>query len=348
MSAVLGKVARSAVTVGLFVCCLLASGCSGQQSSLDPAGVQADRISQLWWLYFWVCLFVYVAVIAVIFLGVARRRERQPEPAPPLTLAPAAQERRLTRAVVAGVAVTVLTLFLLLAGDFVTGRELYSLNDPDALVIEVKAHQWWWEVRYHDPTPGNMFSTGNEIHIPVGRAIRFDLQSADVIHSFWVPNLHGKRDIIPGRKTRIFLRADQPGTFWGQCAEYCGYQHATMRFVVVAEPENEFEKWAEAQRQPAPGPETESQKKGLQVFLTRTCVMCHTIQGTPAQGKVGPDLTHLASRPKIASGTLLNTRGHLAGWILDPQKIRPGVHMPLNPLEPDELHALLDYLETLK
>jgi cytochrome c oxidase subunit II len=169
-----------------------------------------------------------------------------------------------------------------------------------------------------------------------------------VIHSFWVPNLHGKTDMIPGHTTRTFLRADRAGTYWGQCAEFCGHQHANMRFQVVVEPEEDFQKWLTAQLQSAPEPQTESQKRGRQVFLTKQCVLCHTIAGTPAHATVGPDLTHIASRPRIAAGTLPNNRGHLAGWITDAQSVKPGVRMPPNPLAPEELQALLDYLETLK
>jgi cytochrome c oxidase subunit 2 len=154
--------------------------------------------------------------------------------------------------------------------------------------------------------------------------------------------------MIPGHTTRTFLRADQPGTYWGQCAEFCGHQHANMRFQVVAQEKDDFRKWLDAQRQDAPEPTTDSQKRGQQVFLTKQCVMCHTISGTKAQARVGPDLTHVAGRMRIAAGTLPTTRGHLAGWVADAQGVKPGARMPPNPLAPDELRALLDYLETLK
>jgi cytochrome c oxidase subunit 2 len=199
-----------------------------------------------------------------------------------------------------------------------------------------------------DPEPSNLLTTANEIHIPVGRPIDFELQSADVIHSFWIPNLSGKRDMIPGRATHTVMQADRPGTYWGQCAEFCGYEHAKMRFDVIAEPEADFQKWLAASRQPAAEPTTDSQKRGQQVFMGRSCVMCHTIQGTMAGGMIGPELTHLASRSKIAAGSLPNKRGHLAGWIADPQQIKPGIRMPPNALAPAELQALLDYLENLK
>jgi cytochrome c oxidase subunit II len=325
---------------------LSAAGCSGRQSALDPAGVQAERIGDLYWLYFAVCLVVYVVVMAFVLVGFGRRHA--PASDAPDTSPPAPAERRKAQWVWAATIVTVVTLFVLLVGDFITGRHIQAQSDPEPLSIAVNAHQWWWEVRYNDPDPSALMTTANEIHVPVGRTVNVDLNSTDVIHSFWVPNLHGKRDAIPGHPTRTVFRADRPGTYWGQCAEFCGLQHANMRFVVVAEPAADFNGWLEAQRKPAREPTTEGQKKGQDVFLTTTCRMCHTIQGTPAQAKVGPDLTHVASRSRIAAGTLPMSRGHLAGWVTDPHGIKPGVRMTANPLTPDQLHALLDYLESLQ
>ena len=169
-----------------------------------------------------------------------------------------------------------------------------------------------------------------------------------MIHSFWVPNLHGKTDLIPGRQTLTWVKADRPGTYRGQCAEFCGHQHAHMAFTVVAEPPEQFKAWYEAQLKPAAQPSTPAQARGQQVFLSSPCIMCHRVQGTDAGGRVGPDLTHVASRSHLAAGTLANTRGHLAGWVLDPQKIKPGTRMPPNNLEPADLQALLDYLQSLK
>ena len=191
-------------------------------------------------------------------------------------------------------------------------------------------------------------TTANEIHVPVGRPVQFELHSTDVIHSFWAPNFNGKKDLIPGHPTTLLITASRAGTFRGQCAEYCGAQHAHMRFVMVAEPVAAFDGWLAAQRQPSAAPGTEEEKKGLQVFTSSSCVLCHTIQGTSARGTVGPNLTHIASRPRLAAGTLPNNEGHLGGWILDPQQIKPGAHMPQNNLSPADLKALLSYLETLK
>jgi cytochrome c oxidase subunit 2 len=327
---------------------VLAAGCSGpaHQSALHPAGVQAGRIHSLWLLYLTITALVYVAVMGMILVAFFRPRRSAEHP---LTAPPLGQELRLGIAVTAAVAVTVVLLFVLLLGDFLTGRGIDALDREGELQrVKVTGHQWWWEVRYEDPTPSNVFTTANEIHLPLGRAVHFELQAADVIHSFWVPNPHGKTDLIPGYSTRTTIRADREGTFWGQCAEFCGHQHANMRFLVVIEPEDDFKQWMESQRRPAPEPATEAQKAGQKVFLGRTCVMCHTIGGTPAQSRVGPDLTHLASRQRIAAGTLPNQRGHLAGWVADPQGVKPGVRMPVAPLAPGELQPLLDYLESLK
>jgi cytochrome c oxidase subunit 2 len=176
----------------------------------------------------------------------------------------------------------------------------------------------------------------------------FELRSADVIHSLWPPNLNGKRDLIPGNDNTIWFQADSAGVYWGQCAEFCGHQHAKMRFLVIAEPPDSFARWLARQRDTAMTPTDSVAKRGQEVFLASSCVMCHAIAGTPAGSRIGPDLTHLASRRTIAAGVLPNTRGHLGGWIVNPQAIKPGVRMPPNRLNADDLQALLTYLETLK
>jgi cytochrome c oxidase subunit 2 len=183
--------------------------------------------------------------------------------------------------------------------------------------------------------------------VPVGVPVRIHGTSVDVIHSFWVPSLHGKMDLIPGRQTQIWVQADRPGVYRGQCAEFCGYQHAHMGFVVVAEPREQFDAWLDAQRAPAAEPADDEERLGRDVFVNGTCAMCHTIRGTPAASRTGPELTHVGSRATLAAGTLPNQRGHLAGWIVDPQGIKPGVRMPQNRLAPHELNALLAYLEHL-
>lgn len=222
---------------------------------------------------------------------------------------------------------------------------LAQLSNPSqaAITIEVTGHRWWWEVRY----PDEDVVTANEIHIPVGQPVQLQLTSADVIHSFWVPQLHGKIDMVPGEVNSLRLQADDAGEYRGICAEFCGAQHARMQLVLVASPPEEFQAWLANQRQPAPEPASEITRRGQQVFLGSACVYCHTIRGTNASGEVGPDLTHLRSRRTLAAGTLLNTRGNLAGWILDPQHIKPGNLMPPTHLPSEDLLPLLEYLDTL-
>jgi cytochrome c oxidase subunit 2 len=232
--------------------------------------------------------------------------------------------------------------------DLTTGRALAAMPSQKPLVIEVTGYQWWWKIAYPDSVPSRGVQTANEIHVPVGRPVLIRTTSRDVIHSFWAPNLHGKKDLIPGKETATWFQADTPGVYRGQCAEFCGHQHALMSFFVVAEPPEMFQAWLEHQRQPAPEPTDPVTSKGKEVFLTGSCSMCHNITGTMATGQVAPDLTHLASRMTIAAATLPNTRGNLGGWILDPQRIKPGTKMPPNHLEAADLQALLSYLETLK
>jgi cytochrome c oxidase subunit 2 len=319
------------------------TGCAGW--TVHQAGPQAARIAELWWLVFYVSCAVYGVVAVLVMWALVRSPRASAEPEPEL---PERTSRRYTIAVGTGVALTIITLFVLVGNDVVTARALEKFGTQNPLIIEVTGRQWWWEVRYVDPVAGNRFTTANEIHIPVGRPVMLSMTSGDVIHSLWVPELHGKRDLIPAYGTHLRLQADRAGSYYGECAEFCGYQHAKMRLLVIAQPEGEFAAWLHEQRQPAQTPQTEQEKRGQQVFLSGTCIMCHTIQGTPAGGKVAPDLTHLASRQTIAAGSAPNTRGHLGGWILDPQSIKPGTKMPPNPMSAQDLQALLAYLGSLK
>jgi cytochrome c oxidase subunit 2 len=320
--------------------------------ALSPAGPQAQNISALWWVFLATCVAVYVVTMLFVFVPTIRAWRQRRSPATPQEPAtsspPAATERRLTTVVWGAMFITVTILFGLLFGDVITGRRLHAMPEGEPLRIKLTARQWWWEVQYQDATPANILTDANEIHLPVGRVVQIELHSPDVIHSFWVPNLHGKKDIIPDHPTTIWLRADKPGDYWGQCAEFCGYQHAKMRLLVVAEPAEQFESWRQTALRPAGEPITEQQKRGREVFVRGTCLLCHTIAGTDARGRVGPDLTHIASRRMIASNWLPNRPGHLAGWIVDPQKVKPGVRMPQNPMPPENLRALLEYLESLK
>jgi len=203
-------------------------------------------------------------------------------------------------------------------------------------------------VHYEDSVPQRRVTTANELYLPVGQRVKLVMTSTDVIHSFWVPNLAGKKDIVPGYRTETWIQADRPGVYRGQCAEFCGHQHAKMGITVIAVPRAEFDQWIAQQLQPAAPPTDSIALAGQQVFVNGPCAMCHNITGTTASGIVGPDLTHLASRRMIGAGTLLNRRGQLAGWIVDPQGIKPGVRMPSNQIDPNDLRALLAYLETLR
>ena len=317
------------------------------QSALQPAGIQASHILDLWHLTVAICTLVFVAVLAV--LGYVLWRAPRANAAAAADIAALSRpEANLRRWVLLAAAVSVILLFVLLVADVHTDRTLARLPLSGALHIRLTGHQWWWEARYDDAQASRMFTTANELHIPVGTPVILTLQSADVIHSFWVPNLHGKKDLIPGRTATIKLRADRPGVYRGQCAEFCGYQHAKMALLVVAEPPAQYQAWAERQRQPAPEPVDIQQRRGRDFFLSSTCAMCHSVQGTMAQAVLGPDLTHFASRKYLAAGTLPNNRGNMTAWILDPHRFKAGVNMPPHALKPDEIQALMSYLETLQ
>jgi cytochrome c oxidase subunit II len=329
------------------------------QSVLNPAGPQATSISHLWWLMFWVSVAVFVLVTgllaAAIVLG---RRGAVRMRDVPVHEIESRTAPYLTSAVSTGAALTVVVLLILLVASVTTGRAIGSSPSAggppegasfhDAVSIAVTGHQFWWEIEYADGTPSRRVKTANEIHIPVGHPIVLTVTSRDVIHSFWVPNLTGKRDLIPGYTTAVWMRADRPAVYRGQCAEFCGRQHAHMAFEVVAESEEQFERWLQAQREPSAAPDTDEELRGLEVAVESRCALCHTIRGTAAQGTIGPDLTHIASRAKIGAATLPNARGHVAGWVVNAQQIKPGSQMPPNALGGDDLQALLTYLGSLK
>jgi cytochrome c oxidase subunit 2 len=308
------------------------------QSVLHPAGVQAARLNLLWWVMFWVCTAVFISVITAVAIAIARGRRGTSN----------ASEATLTRSVGAAVGISIVALLVLLTASEITGRGLETLKSQNALRIQITGNQWWWDVQYLNPDPSLTVVTANEIHVPVGRPVGLVLKSSDVIHSLWVPTLHGKRDLLPGRQNEIWIQADEAGFYRGQCAEYCGLQHAKMAFTVVADLPDDFERWLSHMRGPAPAPATDSQVRGRDVVERGPCALCHSIAGTLAGGRTAPDLTHIASRSTIGAGSVPNTRGNLAGWIVDPQHIKPGNKMPATGLTSEELQALLDYLETLK
>ncbi len=294
---------------------------------------------------FGVGMVVWLGVFA--FAVYAVRAKRGERAADDLMHLPPGARSRAERAVAAGVFATILILAGFLVYDFVVGRML-AQHPQLALTIDVTGHQWWWEVLYEDPQPSKRVGTANEIHVPVGEPIQFKLRAADVIHSFWAPNLNGKRDLIPGYTTTHWFRADTAGVYRGQCAEFCGMQHAQMAFWIVAEPKVKFNAWLAAAATP-PDPPTDAKLiLGQNVFMKRGCAVCHTIGGTDARSTVGPDLTHFKSRMTIAAGTLANNRANLTRWIQNPAAIKPGVKMPALPFTAAELDALVSYLETLK
>ena len=319
----------------------------GIQSALNPAGPNAGSLARLWWLMFWVNAVVYVLVMIALVIAI-RKGTRQKDLNPVLNISSKTETRR-RNVVLSAVVVTTLVLFMFLIYSFSTGRSLTAdIANKNGLSIEITGRQWWWEVRYNDVDASNIFTTANEIHIPVGVPVLFTLRGGDVIHSFWVPNLAGKKDLIPGKISTQWLQADKPGVYRGQCAEYCGLQHARMAFWIVADTQEQFNAWRQNQTQTSIQPSTDSQRRGQQVFMSSTCVMCHAINGTTAASNIGPNLTHIGSRNTLAAATLSNTREHLARWIVDSQQFKPGNKMPQNNLGQDDLNALVDYLQSLK
>ena len=328
--------------------CLALAGCNAAQSALHPAGPQAGRIAGLWWLMFWMSVGVFGAVALGLLVAALRGRRRGRADLTGAPVTDGGPEDGKAVVVAVCTAMTVVLLFVLLVASVMTHRGLAMLTTHDALTIDVTGHQWWWEVQYEAAVPAERVTTANEIHIPVGQPVLLKLTSRDVIHSVWVPNLHGKTDLIPGYVTSTWVQADAPGVFRGQCAEFCGVQHAHMALVVVAEPEEKFQAWLAQQRQAAASPSDPLAQRGHDVFVTGPCVLCHAIRGTIAMSRAAPDLTHLAGRGTLAAGTLPNTPGHLAGWILDPQGTKPGALMPATSLGSEDLQALLAYLGTLR
>jgi len=308
-------------------------------SALSPAGPQAHAIARLWWVMFGITGIVFLVVMALFFVAVFARRQGD---------RPATASRTLTTAVSVGVAATAIILFAFLIGSVLTGRAVASTPERNAVPIQLIGHQWWWEVQYPNQIAARHVTTANEIHLPIGRAIAFTVTSRDVIHSFWAPSLTGKRDLIPGYTTGLWVWVDTPGVYHGQCAEFCGRQHAHMGFDVVAEDDNEFEQWLAEQRRPALEPQQDEPIAGRALFMGQRCSTCHMIRGTDANATLGPDLTHFASRETIGASARSNTPEHLAEWIRNPHALKPGIQMPATPLADADVHALVAYLEGLK
>jgi cytochrome c oxidase subunit 2 len=327
------------VAVVLVIACAgLTSACSGAPSPLSPKGPGASDIARLWWLMFWIAAAVCAVVTGLLLYAAVRSRGRQGGP-------PIRRPASVWPVVVGGIVVPLIVLAGVFAYSIHTQAVLSKAPSPADLTIEVIGHDWWWEVRY----PAQGFTTANEIHIPAGRAVELKLSSVDVVHSFWVPELQSKRDLIPGHTNTLWLQADKPGDYRGQCAEYCGVQHAHMAFSVIAQSSADFDAWVARMRQPAAAPADPLAQRGWQVFEQMTCSSCHAVQGVSARGNAGPDLTHLQSRGLLAAGTLPNNRANLASWITAPGAIKPGVNMPaFDELDSPTLQALLAFLETLQ
>lgn len=320
---------------------------NGIHDVLAPAGPQADALFVLWNVMLVACVLVFMLTMTALLVAFWRARGGSERTAPELAPRPAA-ESVLRRCVAWGIAGASGLLLVLLLASFFTDRALSALPLAGAVRIDLVGHQFWWEARYEADAPALGFTTANELHVPVGRPVVIRLRSTDVIHSFWVPSLAGKKDLIPGRDTTIAFRADRPGVFRGQCAEFCGYQHAHMALVVVAEAPADYERWLALQRQPARAPLTAQQQRGRELVEQTSCALCHAIRGTRAQGRRAPDLTHLASRSSLGAGTLENTADALAYWIANPQKYKPGVNMPAADAGPDDVAAIAAYLGSLQ
>jgi cytochrome c oxidase subunit 2 len=316
-----------------------------EQSALAPAGPQAALIYTLWLGTLALCGLVFVLVLGALLLAVARSRRGAAGAAPQVVGSP---EPGLRRAVVLATAVSAILLAGLLVASVWTDRALARLPLAGALHIELTGHMWWWEAVYDDAEPARVFVTANELHVPVGRPVLVTLAADDVIHSLWVPSLQGKKDLIPGRTATLSLQADRPGVYRGQCAEFCGWQHAQMALLVVADPPDVYEQWAARQRAPAASPIDASARRGKGLFVGSTCAMCHAIAGTAAGGRKAPDLTHVASRATIGAGALANTAAARAAWVADAQRFKPGVRMPPHPWPAPDMGDLLAYLDTLR
>lgn len=305
---------------------------------LHTHGAQGDAVQRLLWGSGLFSLAVIVAIAGLVLTGSLSRHVRD-RGAPPRV----ARHDAGLAWIAGGTAFTVLGLVVFMVWTVRDMAAIAAAPTEPQLTVEVRAHQWWWEFRYLDKDPSRIFTTAKELHIPVGQPVRFRLISADVIHSFWIPKLGGKTDVIPGQTNITWLEASQPGEYRGQCAEYCGAQHAHMALVAYADRPGDFEAWRDAQLRPASPPATAEAREGADDFIAR-CGACHTMRGTPAGGKLGPDLTHIMSRHTLAAGTLPNTVAYLSGWISNPQTVKPDAQMPDLDLSGPELEAIRSYL----
>ncbi len=331
---------RRRLGAGAVVACgLLIAGC-GRQSIVSPHSPQAHAIALLWWWMLGAAAIVFFGALAMLVLGWLRRRS------PGLPRFGEREDINERMVLLFGIAVPVVVLVVLFAISDVWLVGKTSPPDPrtTALTVDVIAHQWWWEIRY----PASGAVTANEIHIPAGTRVNVVATTGDVIHSFWVPGLNRKIDTIPGRRNRVLLYASRAGEYRGQCSQFCGVQHANMAMEVFAQTPAAFKTWLASTTAPARLPATSQAQAGARLFMSAQCASCHTIAGTSAQGTVGPNLTHVASRTTLAAVTIPNTPTELSAWISNPQAIKPGNRMPDLGLARAQVAQLVAYLESLR
>ena len=339
-------VTKTLAAIGATIACAPVALADRPLSVLRSAGTKTDPVLQLNWGLLAISIVVIVIIGTLLVLALARQRQPRPAFDAPRPLPVSRPSGGITWIYI-GIGLTALTLLGSLVWSMVVLAHVAAPAGKAGLELVVTGHQWWWQVNYIGDPISRRFTTANEIHIPVGVPVRITLKSADVIHSFWVPALSGKTDLIPGQSNTTWIEAREPGTYRGQCGEYCGAQHAHMAFSVVADSPATFDAWWQAQLADSPAPTDDSAKAGQIAFLRR-CGSCHTVRGTDAGGIYGQVLTHLTQRATIAAGVLPNTPGHRAAWIADPQGIKPGSQMPVLSISGPEIAAIQAYLATLK
>jgi cytochrome c oxidase subunit II len=315
-------------------------------SLLRAASDKAETVLHLNRGLLLICLVVIAIIGSLILVGLARQRRSVFIPDGPELVA-ATRPPGAIIWIYVGIALTALTLLGSLIWSMLVLARVAAPSGPPGLTVEVTGHQWWWEINYLDDDLSRRFTTANEMHVPTGVPVRVRLKSADVIHSFWVPALSGKVDLIPGQVNETWIEAREAGPWRGQCAEFCGAQHAHMAFSVIAETPEKFKDWWRFQLENSPPPAGQVAEAGHSAFMRR-CASCHTIRGTDAGGKLGPDLSHLVLREALAAETIPNTPGHRTAWVADPQGIKPGNQMPILDLPGPELASIEAYLATLK
>ena len=311
------------------------------QSIFAPAGPVARMQLDLFNVSLYVVLFIFVVVGSALLYAIIRFRGKPGDAIPP-------QTHGNTRLEILWTAIPIVLLLFIAAPTVRLSFQLAAAPSEDPIAVRVVGYQWWWAVEY----PEYGFSTANELRIPVGRPVVVTLESNDVIHSFWVPRLAGKVDVVPNRANTMWFQADEPGIYYGQCAEYCGTSHANMRLRVQALPQEEFDAWVasriDARSASVAVASSELAARGHELFMTRACAACHTVDGTDAAGKVGPDLSDFGSRVSVAAGMLDNTPANVAAWLKDPQAVKPGARMPNLGLSDSEAEALVAFLRALK